>query len=235
MLGVFGCAPQCCAPLDTVEQEPIDTRSTCEKQRDDGIMQQVEDTRPWTGSFQVEFDTGDLPTLGLELNVAESNDLIVDGVVPDKLAHKYNQSAEEGNQILTGDRVAAVNGWAAPPSALLKKFQESERVTLTMQHAKVVRIFVEKRGLKFGLKVNHDKKPWCKFLHVVDVNEGAIMEYNRTCGDRGIRRGDRIIEVNNIRGKPETLLRELGMRDQIDLVIIPSPVDNAVERAASKS
>lgn len=207
-----------------MEQEQIPQNDERQSPQDVAVFALPKECRPWVqDSFVVEFERGDLNDLGIEFNIVEHNELVVDGVIPDKLAARYNASAEPDAQIIPGDRVAAVNGWTAAAPAMLSKFSETERVALTFQHAVLCSFTVEKQGRKLGLIVNHDKKPWCRFLQVEALNEGLILEYNRTSGQRGLRTGDRIVEVNGIRGRPETLLRELGTKDRVELTYIPSP------------
>lgn len=174
-------------------------------------------------SFVVDFENGDPTTLGIEFSIIEGNDLVVLGVVPEKLADIYNRSASDDLQIMPGDRVSAVNGSSASAAALLTRLSETDSATVTFQHAILSRIEVEKRGKKLGLIVNHDKKPWIRFLQVEQVNDGVIMEYNKSSGSRGLQTGDRIVEVNGRRGRPDVLLRELGTKDMLHLAYLPAP------------
>lgn len=224
MLTVLNCTPGCCAPSETADQEHLaPTEAMCAT----FMLPPIPWARWAKGTFVVDFESGDPRRLGIEFSTVEENELVVVGVVPnpDQLAHAYNSTAADELQILPGDRVVAVNGSEAPASTLLSTLSRADNISLTFQHALLERISVQKKGKRLGLVVNKDRRPCVKYLQVEKVNEGVILDYNMTIGSRGMQPGDRIVEVNGVRGTPEALLRELTSKekDEVQLVYFLAP------------
>lgn len=180
--------------------------------------------------------------LGLEFYLVDSvgGDLVVDGVLPDKLVHQYNRAAAlaQGLQVLPGDRLVEVAvGRKRMKENLLKELKKPVEEPLEpdgngeapfqlfFQRAVLSSMRVAKGEQKLGLRVNMDKaKPWRNYLQVEAVNEGAIMAFNMNAdrtGETGLQLGDKIVQVNDVRGKPDALLKEISRAQVLNLSFIP--------------
>lgn len=172
--------------------------------------------------------------LGLEFYLVDGVDLVVDGVLPDKLVHQHNRAAAaaQGLQVFPGDRLVAVNvNDKKFKENLLKELKKPVEehpeplFQLFFQRAVLSHMSVVKGEQKLGLRVNHDRaKTWCNYLQVEAVSEGAINSFNKNAernGETGLQMGDKIVEVNDVRGRPDQLLKEITRCKVLNISFIP--------------
>lgn len=162
--------------------------------------------------------------MGLEASLTESGILRIDGVSPDGRAACWNESCLLEQQLIPGDRICAINGQQPPEGKHLYDYikKNGPCKTLTIQHAEHLHVEVVKtEGIKVGLGLGYCKKTWCAYLEVENLSPGLFANWNalqkEKTGEDGVQIGDRIIEINGIRGTPDRLLDQMK-RKSLQLV-----------------
>lgn len=178
------------------------------------------DLRVW--SVAVQKVPGE--SLGLILDTLDNKALLVCDVLSGPF-QRYNESLghDFDHRVQRGDSVVAVSGTSGDSKALISALQaidkqspqatteqaETHSITLqmTLVRPRSVRIEIPKAYSPVGLELAHTGG--AGGLLVKSISSGMVKDWNMARSSKGIRRMDRILEVNGESSSPESLLREI--------------------------
>jgi len=168
-------------------------------------------TTAWSGGTNAKEFTATIEraagcSLGLNLDALDGTSLVVSSVKAGPI-RVYNESAEQDEQIQPGDSIVEVNGVRDSSQALLDRMKLDTALELGIKHPRVLEIGIPRAYGPLGLQVEH--APNGTSLLVKTVNPGLIKDWNLSHRGFGIKRRDRIICVNGLRGNPAELMARM--------------------------
>jgi len=168
-------------------------------------------TTAWSGGtnakeFTVTIERAAGRSLGLNLDALDGTYLVISSVKAGPV-RVYNESAQEDEQIQPGDSIVEVNGVRDSSQALLDRMKLDTVLQLSIKHPRVLEISIPRAYGPLGLQVEH--APNGSSLLVKTVNPGLIKDWNLSHRGFGIRRRDRVICVNGLRGNPADLMARM--------------------------
>jgi len=152
-------------------------------------------------------------SLGIDVDIQDGCSVYV-GSVNSGPINSYNQTAKPRCRLTPGHFIVQVNGQRSEPAAMLKTMKSEPDVELLVRRAVEIRANIvtgcrDNLGLEFG-------KPTGNMLLITKVINGplehharAVQSWNEANPDQRILAGDRIISVNNTRGRAQDLLKHI--------------------------
>merc|ERR1712032_286046 len=130
--------------------------------------------------------------------------------------------AKAGMGLKRGDHILAVNG-ASTALRIMKRLKEDEEIDILVERPMEFRIDLVKGAEGVGLDLSHAPRGDTLLIRNL-TRKGAIQEWNeKKKSVAQVKRLDRIVEVNSIRGKAAELLAELKSQDKLTIIISPGP------------
>lgn len=125
----------------------------------------------------------------------------------------------KGLDIRTYDRIIEVNGVRGDAADLLKVIKSSRKVELRVQRPTVFHLSVAKRTSIETIGAAVDSRDG-KTLLILSVRQsGLLADWNKANWQKPVRKNDRILEVNGIRGDAPRMLDLIKAEDHLDLLI----------------
>lgn len=168
--------------------------------------------------FDVVVEHAEGTSLGLSVDTMCPYHLEINEV-HEGLIRKYNQGAPPGKAVKEGYFVVGTRGNLAQRDEILVYMKQAGQISLRIAPNDEFSCSMAKSG-KVGLFLLVEPK--CRSLLVKKVSPGSVEDYNVTVpDDMQVKEGDRIVEVNGIRGDCDKML-ELTRVDGGDLSFVVS-------------
>jgi len=129
--------------------------------------------------------------------------------------------AKAGTNLKQGDHIIAVNG-SSTATRIMTRMKEDLTIEMLVERPVEFRIEVVKGADGVGLDLTHAPRGDTLVIRNL-TSKGAIKEWNEKKSAAQVRRLDRIVEVNTIRGPAATLIEELMKEDKLSITISPAP------------
>mmetsp|Transcript_123329 Transcript_123329/g.226266 ORF Transcript_123329/g.226266 Transcript_123329/m.226266 type:complete len:279 (-) Transcript_123329:38-874(-) len=158
--------------------------------------------------------------LGLAVDPDDGETLVV-SAVDEGLVQEWNER-NTTRPVTVGDRIISVNGMQGSPMQLFDLLNEHTSLQLEVKgHSeRSVTLIRDPPDRKFGLVLRH--REGGNLLLVKEISNGIVEDWNRDHAGSEIRCGDRIVEVNNTRGRGSVLNDLVKTTSaKLDLTIIP--------------
>eukprot|EP00927_Polykrikos_kofoidii_P068881 TRINITY_DN64235_c0_g1_i1.p1 TRINITY_DN64235_c0_g1~~TRINITY_DN64235_c0_g1_i1.p1 ORF type:complete len:248 (+),score=51.04 TRINITY_DN64235_c0_g1_i1:66-746(+) len=167
-------------------------------------------------TFLIDLSSGECGSLGIECTQINESSLRVN-VIGHGRIDDWNAARTEGKPIVRiGDTIIEVNG-SRVSSTMHEKLQEASVMCVVKPRGELA-VFVEKTGNFLGLDVHVKKK--FEGLLVTQVFDGPILEWNASNPTKQVQVGDRIVEVNGVRGEVRLLVDKLKHDDKLALKVV---------------
>jgi len=161
----------------------------------------------------------ELDGLAMDVDSADGFTLLVKEVKAGPILTWNREMEHKGLDIRTYDRVIEVNGVRGDAADLMKVIKSSRKVELLVRRPTAFRLCVEKRTSIDSIGAAVDASDG-KTLLIAGVRQsGLLHEWNKAHWEKPVRKNDRIIEVNGIRGCAERLLDLIKTEDRLELLI----------------
>mmetsp|Transcript_59451 Transcript_59451/g.141797 ORF Transcript_59451/g.141797 Transcript_59451/m.141797 type:complete len:232 (+) Transcript_59451:75-770(+) len=227
----------CCCSVseepNKLESVPVnagkDTTDVFEEQKLSSLPAPAEpasETKTEDGPFTVELDKGS-GSFGLSLDY-EVKDRVTPDVKDRCLVLSVNGGAvaewntKNPDKLLqVGDCIMAVNGTTGSSESLFEAVKKADKVTLTVQHPKELKVPVGQGGRLMGMDI--DYADTSVGLIVKQVKAGPVKDWSASSG-AAVQAGDRITQVNNRGQGNADLLQQLKTADgELTLTILSWP------------
>lgn len=166
----------------------------------------------WSGAvpnheFTCSIDRPAGTSLGLNLDALDGTLLIISAMKAGPV-RSYNETVEDEEEaLLPGDAIVSVNGERGSSQALLERLKLDTALELSIKRPKTFGIVIQRAYGPLGLQVEH--APNGTSLLVKMVNPGLIKDWNLSHRGTGIKRRDRVVSVNGLRGNPAELMANM--------------------------
>lgn len=155
--------------------------------------------------------------IGLTLDLADGVSCVIVSVNPGVI-HSWNRTAKE-SIVQTHDRIIKVNESCGDAQDLITRMRLDTELRLSIQRPQKVPIkLVKTLCTNYGIEVSCFSKS--SSLLITKVNGGAMTQWNGFTSGPKVKRHDRIIEVNGIRGEGGDLLKLLGDETTVTLLCL---------------
>jgi len=125
-------------------------------------------------------------------------------------------------EIKPGDRIIEVNGSRGDVQQLIAKLKTDLTWRLSVQRPTELNVTIYKANAPtLGLDLKY--APNSKSLLITAVDHGPMQDWNNVNPDKAVRAYDRIIEINQARGKPQDLIQASDGKDTLEMVIAHYP------------
>jgi hypothetical protein len=165
------------------------------------------------------------PLHGLGLDPTDGTALLVDAI-GEGMVREWNRKALQHSQVCHGDRIVEVSGAYGDANALRSRLNDAVCLTLILLRPRWFNVQLSKAKESLGLEMA--VADGCATILVKKVLSGSIMEWNQQHQDLQVTAGDRIAEVNGVRGDGSALRDTLLKQDNVELRIlvahVPLPV-----------
>lgn len=151
--------------------------------------------------------------LGLGLDILDQVSAVVD-LVDKGPVREWNREHPD-LQIKLGDRIVEVNDTRGQAREIVQRFREDMTLKMVLRRPKEVMVtFIKTKELGLQLHFSQESSA----LLILEVAEGHVRDWNDANKGRGVRPGDRIVEVNGIRGKAPDLMEQIRENDELELL-----------------
>mmetsp|Transcript_63093 Transcript_63093/g.133201 ORF Transcript_63093/g.133201 Transcript_63093/m.133201 type:complete len:375 (+) Transcript_63093:57-1181(+) len=189
--------------------------------------------------YTVTLQREDRDNLGLQINLLwRSGMLRISEVKEVGLAKRWNNEHSAEEEIRRGDWLISVNGISEPPAAMFSQMQRPGQLEMVLSRTKPAGVASEGDALRpppprepqripVTISTAPDKKlgldisVTSKSITVLDLKEGAIMEWNRSHAGQEVQVGDRIVFVDA--AKPGEFLASLSKPGEKHIVFWRGP------------
>jgi len=168
------------------------------------------------GVFNVTFtrETNGQP-LGLGLDAFDGVRLYISGL-REGLCDKHNAGAPAELRIQIGDYILGVNSIRGDARLLLQELGGEKALTLAMSHAEEFEVRMERHaGGTLGLKLGWSKDGKC--LVVMQVDKGAVQDWNAANPAMAVVKGDRVLRVNACDQSPAEMMQAIQTSKEVVL------------------
>lgn len=176
---------------------------------------------PCSFEFPVVLQKNSGTVLGLELDLSDEVTahvcLIGAGII-----QSYNTQAASELQVKIGDFIVEVNGIRGNSSTFLKLLKEEISTTLVVRRPVEFCVSISKvnRSRKsLGLAFHKAARGISLLVH--SIEDGLIKDWNSLHPEMEVKKRDRIVAVNNIRGmNTEKMTRAMEEEDKLELLVV---------------
>eukprot|EP00930_Biecheleria_cincta_P088678 TRINITY_DN77934_c0_g1_i1.p1 TRINITY_DN77934_c0_g1~~TRINITY_DN77934_c0_g1_i1.p1 ORF type:complete len:258 (+),score=45.56 TRINITY_DN77934_c0_g1_i1:79-774(+) len=161
----------------------------------------------------VEKESSTAP-LGICFDPSSGSDLVVREIKVGPVTELNKTAARSMCDIRQFDRVVAVNGVYGDSEDLLKELSRDKTVELLVRRPKPYEVRVSKPVVLESIPASHYRtgivvEDIGDSLLVLGVASGIFKNWNNLHWDTPIRGGDRIVEINGVRGNAAKIARQL--------------------------
>jgi len=167
----------------------------------------------------------DTPGLGLDVDITDGPTLLIDAV-REGLVQQWN-SENPAIQVKPHDRIIDVNGIRGESRDIIEEMSCAPSLTMLLRRPTEFFVSVRKQGEVATLGLELSYCAGGSTLLVVDVREGLIEKWNKSCVDKSsseednatnaLNKGDRVVEVNGRSGNAKELFDLLIQSDSLVL------------------
>eukprot|EP00929_Paragymnodinium_shiwhaense_P001918 TRINITY_DN102122_c0_g1_i1.p1 TRINITY_DN102122_c0_g1~~TRINITY_DN102122_c0_g1_i1.p1 ORF type:complete len:272 (-),score=76.98 TRINITY_DN102122_c0_g1_i1:167-982(-) len=132
----------------------------------------------------------------------------------------WNNAHDAKARVKHLDRIVEVNGISGNSPRMETTLKSCKNLRLRLRRPKEFIVQLDKAGrgrtAKIGLDITHSAM---ESLHIKRVKEGLVNEWNSMHPELKVENGDRIIEVNKVRGDSQRLLEVISTEDELQLLV----------------
>eukprot|EP00440_Ansanella_granifera_P061260 gb/GFBE01066407.1/.p1 GENE.gb/GFBE01066407.1/~~gb/GFBE01066407.1/.p1 ORF type:complete len:232 (+),score=66.10 gb/GFBE01066407.1/:1-696(+) len=181
------------------------------------------DDPPEEFSITVERQSFSTP-LGIALDPSDGMSLIVKGI-KDGPVTEFNKTASRMHcDVRLFDRIVAVNRIFGDAEDLLKELSRNKAVELLVRRPKEYKVTVAKPPAENVYEAHYRHgiivEDIGDRLIVLGVTEGIFKEYNTLNWEKPVRKNDRIVEVNGVRGSGAKIAEQLSSKAERVLNVV---------------
>jgi len=155
--------------------------------------------------------------LGISLDVSDNISAVVTAV-QDGLIDAWNESADENVRIDAGDRIVDVNGFSGDADKILQRLRKDTELQIVFQRPTEFNVNIEKVGNSIGLEFAHAVNGQSLLVNYVR-STGPVANWNSAHRELAVKKNDRIVEVNGIRGDSRELLDLIKEPRSLELIL----------------
>lgn len=155
--------------------------------------------------------------LGISLDVSDNISAIVTAV-QNGVVDAWNEGADENSRIDTGDRIVDVNGFSGDAEKILQRLRKDTELQIVLQRPTEFNVSIEKVGNSIGLEFAHAVNGQSLLVNYVR-SSGPVANWNSVHRDLAVKKNDRIVEVNGIRGDSRELLDLIKEPKNLELIL----------------
>jgi len=157
-------------------------------------------------------------TIGINLDVTDCVSLIVVDIFPGAI-QLWNSQHPEGPNLQVNDRIVKANGQSNDADKLLTALKHSQTWTLVVQRPVEFKAVINRAGsLALGMDLRY--APNGTTLMISEVEDGPIKDWNALSTEWKIKKFDRIIELNGVRGSSQELLHAGMDKETLHMCIL---------------
>lgn len=157
-------------------------------------------------------------TLGLGLDVADSITATITSVSRNSVVAIWNTNTSSELIIRPNDRIVEANGSRGNSKELIWHLKLDSELHLLVQRPTEVSLTFIKGQLPLGVEITCT--PEASTLLIVAVTHGCIQNWNERSRGPKVKKNDRIIEVNGVRGCAKELFKLLTGETRVSLVCL---------------
>jgi len=156
---------------------------------------------------------------GAGLEIQALDDMLIILKLGDGPIREWNASHDTSLTVSPGDRIVAVNDVNTDVEALLAAIKSLTSLKIRVRRPAYFRIHIDKagKGLGAALLVNTDP---LGMLTIHQLRDGALKDWNAENPNQQLRSGDRILWVNGVTGKPNSMIAKVKKEAQLDMVLL---------------
>lgn len=170
------------------------------------------------GKFTVELKT--TGTLGLGIESADAECLVVSDITPGSVVDEYNRTAAEGTAILSCDRILSVNSAMSGKDIMAAVTGSSEpTLKFELQRCKEFEALLDKKGGALGLNLALKEKS--NMIGIRDVEPGgAALAWNEANADKKIKKHDKILAVDGVKTAAKEMIGMMKEKSSFTLTMV---------------
>lgn len=161
----------------------------------------------------------DSNALALDVDAVDGLTLLVKRVKSGPILRWNKGACDSGKDIRMYDRIVEVNGIRGDAADLLRAIKDDRRVELLIRRPTVFRLGVTKSSPTDELGAGIDSGDGRTLLVVCVKERGLLGEWNKEHWEVPVRKNDRIVEVNGVRGCSARLLEAIRNAGRLDMVL----------------
>lgn len=171
------------------------------------------------GTLRLSIERAAGATIGMNLDVTDLVSLVVVDILPGSIREWNEAQPRPGQQLRVNDRIVEANGASEDAQKMLCVLKDSTMWQLVVQRPAEYRAVIERHGvLSLGLDLRYALTGTS--LMIADIGDGPIKDWNARSSTRKVKKFDRIIELNGVRGSAQQLLRAGKGQETLDMCIL---------------
>jgi len=172
------------------------------------------------GEVAICIERDSTETIGINLDVTDCVSLIVVDIF-DGAIKLWNAQHPEGPNLQVNDRIVSANGQSNDADKLLTALKHSTTWTLVVQRPVEFKAVINRAGsLALGMDLRYAPNGTTLMISEVVVEDGPIKDWNALSTDWRIKKFDRIIELNGVRGSSQELLHAGMDKETLHMCIL---------------
>lgn len=216
----------------SLNAQPARNRSVADKPSGQALAPSVEEQKQpektdaaaviaKTEALEFKVDVGKdskYASLGVELDAVGGVYAMVIKVSEGALS-RYNALTTPDLRVQVGDFIMGVNGTTGDTKKMAQLCIDQLELELRFKRAVPFSVTIDKTSAQNSLGLDLDYLDAGISLHIRDIKDGLIGDWNRTQKDREVKSCDRIVSVNGFRGEAKKLLEMCAGQGKLELEI----------------
>lgn len=178
-----------------------------------------------TNEYRTTIERNGSETIGINLDVTDCVSLVVVDILPGAI-YTWNESHAGERNLKVNDRIVEANGCRGDADKLLCVLKQSTTWSLVVQRPVEFRAVINRSGsISLGMDLRY--APNGSTLMISEVEDGPIKDWNAVSATWKIKKFDRIIELNGIRGSSQELLHAGMEEETLEMCILHYDLSDA--------
>lgn len=171
-----------------------------------------------SSAFRLQIERAAGETIGINLDVTDGVSLVVVDILPGSI-QAWNKAHEHSAHLEINDRIVEANGASGDADKMLSALKQNVVWELVVQRPVLLRAVVSRQGaLSLGVDLRY--APNGNTLLISEVEDGPMKDWNACSTTGKVKKFDRIIEVNGVRGTSQHLLQAGMDKEELDMRIL---------------
>lgn len=169
-------------------------------------------------SYRLTLDRSPTETIGINLDLTDGVSLVVVDIFAGSI-QAWNEAHASSPHLEINDRIVEANGLHGDADRMLAALKQNTTWALAVQRPVEYRAAVDRRSaLSLGMDLRY--APNGTTLTISEVEDGPIKDWNACSTTWKVKKFDRIIELNGVRGSAQRLLQAGMEKDMLELCIL---------------
>lgn len=171
-------------------------------------------------SFSVTVRRNTSEPIGLDIDLIDGFSAVVVDIKAGAIKTWNDQN--RAHALRLNDRIVEVNGSKGDANNLVVRLKNDTTWVLTVQRPTEIPVSINRADApSLGMDLRY--APNGTTLMITQVGEGPMHEWNKKNPATAVRRFDRIIQLNKVRGTPTELLQASEDVENLDLIVVHYP------------